>query len=231
MPSTVPVAIPGREAGQHAPDRRRPRLAEREGRLAHVARDGLQRLARPRHDERHRDERHHRPRGQERAAEDGVALGLEGQQREHLLLEQHEAEDREHDVRRPGDHLDARLDHPRQPRGAAELDQPDGGHHAERQRDRRADERQRDRPDERVEEAARPALIGVRQRPLPQQLRTQVLQPAVGHVKDDPARQRAQEQARGPAQREPDAVERPPAGGGLDGPPARRDDGHQTPIP
>ncbi len=135
MPSAVPVAIPGRAAGSRT---RRivaaARLAERIGGLAHVARDRLQRLARGADDERQRDQRHHRPGGQERAAEHRAALGLEREERERSA-----AENRTRPkiastmLGRAGDDLDAGLDHPRKPERAPELDQPDRDRDAERQ--------------------------------------------------------------------------------------------------
>ena len=57
------------------------------------------------------------PGGQERAAEDRAALGGERHPAEEAVLEERQAEDREHDVGRAGDDLDAGLDHPRQPLG------------------------------------------------------------------------------------------------------------------
>ncbi len=46
---------------------------------------------------------------------------------EALLGEERQPEQREHDARRAGDHLDAGLDHPREPRRLAVLGQPDRG--------------------------------------------------------------------------------------------------------
>ena len=163
MPSAVPVAMPGpRGRQQHAADRRRLGLAERVGRLAHVARDRLQRLARRADDQRQRDQRHHRPGGEERAAEHGAALGRERQEAEQLLREDDQAEDREHDAGRAGHDLDAGLDRPRQPERAAVLAQPDRGRDAERRGDRRAEDGEEERADQRVEEAARLALVEAR---------------------------------------------------------------------
>ena len=96
-----------------------PVLAERVGGLADVAGDRLQRLAGRADDQRQGDQRHHRPGGEEGAAEDRVALGGEGEEAEEALLEDQQAEDREHDARRAGDDLDPRLDRPREPRRAA----------------------------------------------------------------------------------------------------------------
>ena len=65
-----------------------------------------------------------------------------------LLLEDEQAEDREHDARRAGDDLDARLDRAREPRGPAVLGQPDRDRDAERRaRSAIADDGQQHRAD------------------------------------------------------------------------------------
>ena len=155
MPSAAPVEMFGRTAGSRT---RRIvailRLAQAVGGLAHVARDRLQALARGAEDHRQRDQRHHRAGRQERAAEDRAALGGERQPAEEAMLEERQAEDREHDVGRAGDDLDAGLDHPRQPRRPAVLDDPDRGRDRDRRGDRDADDRQQDRAEDRVQEAA-----------------------------------------------------------------------------
>jgi len=71
-----------------------------------VARDRQEALARRAEDHRQRDERHHRPGGEEGAPEDRPALRLERQPGEDAVLEEQQPEDREDDVGRAGEHLD-----------------------------------------------------------------------------------------------------------------------------
>ena len=97
---------------QHNPsDCGDPRLAEGIGRLAQLPRRRNQPVAGRYVDRRQRDQRHHRPGGEERSSERATRLAVR-ERRKNAELEEGQPEDREHDVRRAGDHLDGRLDDP-----------------------------------------------------------------------------------------------------------------------
>ena len=172
MPSAVPVAMPGRAPGSST---RRIvaalRLAERVGRLATwrgiacsasrvaptISGSAISDIIAP-------AAKNERPKTAPPSA-------VNDRKPKSSLREHDQAEDREHDARRAGDDLDARLDRARQPERAAVLGQPDRDRDAERRGDRRAEDRQQERADQRVEEAAGLALVEVRQRAAEEQAR------------------------------------------------------------
>ena len=87
----------------------------------------------------------------------------------------------------------------------------------ERQRDRDADRRDDEGPDQRVEEAAGLRLGEAGLRRGREQLGAHVLDPLDQHVDDDRRGDRAEEQPEEPAEREADPVGEPPGGTRLDG--------------
>ncbi len=155
MPSVTPVAMFERTLGmQHPPNRRDPRLAERERRLAHVCGHRLQPVARGRiHGgsassdiiaPAAMNERPYTPPPSE-VNENGASSDSWKSARPKM---------RDHDVGRAGDDLDARLDDPRKPARTAVLGNPNGAAQRQRQRQRDADHGQQDGADQRVEKAS-----------------------------------------------------------------------------
>jgi hypothetical protein len=126
-------------------------------------------------------------------------------------LEDRQAEQRDHDVGRPGDDLDARFDHAREPRRAPVLGDPQRAADGERGRERDPDHGQQRRPDQRVEEAAAAALGGAQRGTLHEQARAQVLDPAVAHVDDDRTGDQAQPDAGRPREHKRQTVDPAPA--------------------
>ena len=122
-----------------------------------------------------------------------------------VQLEDRQAEDRDHDVGRAGDDLDARLDDPRQPRRASVLGYPHGAGDRQRHREHDADDRQQRGAEQRVQEAARSALGGAHGGTAEEQVGPQVLDAAIAHVDDDRGGDQAQPEPRQPGgdEREP----------------------------
>ena len=90
-----------------------------------MARHRLHPVPRRREHRRQREQRHHDPGGDERLAVDAAALGV-NDKGANSPAGRRQPEQRDHDVGRAGDDLDARLDDPRQPRRPAVLGYPHG---------------------------------------------------------------------------------------------------------
>ena len=159
----------------------------------------LQPVAGGREDRRQREQRHHRAGRDERAPVHAAAFGGERERREQRELEDRQPEDRDHDVGRAGDDLDARLDHARQPARTPVLGDPHGAARAPAAARARCRSRSAAAvPSSGSRKPPEPAWSALDLRAAEDQARAQVLDAAVAHVEDDRGRDHAQPDARGP---------------------------------
>ena len=146
--------------------------------------------------------------GEEGLSEHDPVRGL-AQKGEGVELEQGQPEQREHDRRLTGHHLDGRLGDAGERRRPAELAQPHRHRDANRHRNRHRHRADDERAEHRVQEAAGLALAHPWRRVGEQQAGTQVADSFDSEVDDDRARDRTEQQAEQPGQAEPEAVGQP----------------------
>ena len=133
-----------------------------------------------------------------------------------LWREDEQAEDRQHDARRAGDHLDRRLHRARQPRRAAVLAQPRRQRHADRARRSRCRPPSGSTCPRSDRESPRPGSgCSERGGRLHEQAGAQVGDPLDQHEQDDRRRDQAQRDPGRPAQPVADAIDQRPGGGAL----------------